>query len=167
MTLFYTLFARRSGEFAYFILWKGIPVSFISFFILRGVGPAGAGEFLLFLISVLLALVILFYVEFMVGLASFYTLSMFGMAFTKTAVLSILSGGVVPLALFPEGVARVFGLLPFAGMVSVPLNIFLGKYGLEECMGYMGLQIFWCIVMGALAHLLYHMVIRKVIVQGG
>ena len=47
MTLFYTLFARRSGEFAYFILWKGIPVSFISFFILRGVGPAGAGEFLL------------------------------------------------------------------------------------------------------------------------
>ena len=82
VTLFYTLFARRSGEFAYFILWKGIPVSFISFFILRGVGPAGAGEFLLFLISVLLALVILFYVEFMVGLASFYTLSMFGMAFT-------------------------------------------------------------------------------------
>ena len=167
VTLFYTLFARRSGEFAYFILWKGIPVSLISFFILRGVGPAGAGEFLLFLISVLLALVILFYVEFMVGLASFYTLSMFGMAFTKTAVLSILSGGVVPLALFPEGVARVFGLLPFAGMVSVPLNIFLGKYGLEECMGYMGLQIFWCIVMGVLAHLLYHMVIRKVIVQGG
>ena len=37
VTLFYTLFARRSGEFAYFILWKGIPVSFISFFILRGV----------------------------------------------------------------------------------------------------------------------------------
>ena len=107
------------------------------------------------------------YVEFMVGLASFYTLSMFGMAFTKTAVLSILSGGVVPLALFPEGVARVFGLLPFAGMVSVPLNIFLGKYRLEECMGYMGLQIFWCIIMGAIAHLLYHMVIRKVIVQGG
>ena len=65
------------------------------------------------------------------------------------AVLSILSGGVVPLALFPEGVARVFGLLPFAGMVSVPLNIFLGKYRLEECMGYMGLQIFWCIIMGA------------------
>ncbi|MFR0666761.1 MAG: ABC-2 family transporter protein [Faecalimonas umbilicata] len=121
----------------------------------------------MFLISVLLALVILFYVEFMVGLASFYTLSMFGMAFTKTAVLSILSGGVVPLALFPEGVARVFGLLPFAGMVSVPLNIFLGKYRLEECMGYMGLQIFWCIIMGAIAHLLYHMVIRKVIVQGG
>ena len=141
VTLFYTLFARRSGEFAYFILWKGIPVSLISFFILRGVGPAGAGEFLLFLISVLLALVILFYVEFMVGLASFYTLSMFGMAFTKTAV--------------------------FAGMVSVPLNIFLGKYRLEECMGYMGLQIFWCIIMGAIAHLLYHMVIRKVIVQGG
>ena len=150
-----------------FYFMEGNSGFFHSFFILRGVGPAGAGEFLLFLISVLLALVILFYVEFMVGLASFYTLSMFGMAFTKTAVLSILSGGVVPLALFPEGVARVFGLLPFAGMVSVPLNIFLGKYGLEECMGYMGLQIFWCIVMGALAHLLYHMVIRKVIVQGG
>lgn len=31
VTLFYTLFARRSGEFAYFILWKGIPVSLISF----------------------------------------------------------------------------------------------------------------------------------------
>ena len=33
VTLFYTLFARRSGEFAYFILWKGIP-GFSNFFFL-------------------------------------------------------------------------------------------------------------------------------------
>ena len=40
VTLFYTLFARRSGEFAYFILWKGIPVSFISFFIRSRISKA-------------------------------------------------------------------------------------------------------------------------------
>lgn len=167
VSLFYTLFAKRIGEFCYFVLFTGVPILLIAFLLLGGVGPAGITEFLLFLLSVCLGLVIMFYLEFMTGLCSFYTLTMYGVSFTKSAVLTILSGGVVPLFLFPAGMARVFELLPFAGMVSVPLNIFLGKYSAAESVQYLGLQAFWCVVMGMLAHAMFAKVIKKVIVQGG
>lgn len=167
VSLFYTLFAKRVGEFCYFVLFTGVPILLIAFLLLGGVGPAGIVELLLFLVSVCLGLVIMFYLEFMTGLCSFYTLTMYGVAFTKSAVLSILSGGVVPLFLFPQKIARVFELLPFAGMVSVPLNIFRGKYNVTESVRYLGLQAFWCVAMGMLAHAMFAKVIKKVIVQGG
>lgn len=167
VTLFYTLFTKRVGEFAYFVLFKGLPILMIAFLILGGVGPAGVVELFMFFISVILALVIMFYFEFMTGLCSFYTMSRWGMGFAKSSLLSILSGGVVPLFLFPAGMAKVLDLLPFAGMVSVPIHIFLGKYSLAGSVQYLGLQVFWCAAMAFLAHLFFAGVIKKVIVQGG
>ena len=167
VTLFYTLFAKRVGEFCYFVLFAGVPILLCAFLLLGGVGPAGLPEFLMFLFSVIFALIIMFYLEFITGLCSFYTLTMYGVAFTKSAVLSILSGGVVPLFLFPAGIGKIFELLPFAGMVSVPIHIFLGKYSLAGSMRYLGLQVFWCVMMAFMAHFMFSHVIKKVIVQGG
>jgi len=167
VTLFFTLSAKRLGEFLFFVLFKGFPVLVVSTLVLKGQGPAGGTEVLLFCVSVVLSLIIMFYIEFMVGIASFYTLNSYGLMFTKSAVLSILSGGIVPLFLFPEMLAKVLEFLPFAGMVSVPVQIFLGKYTLGEMQFYLLLQCVWAAAMAGLAHLLYRAAIRKVIVQGG
>ncbi|MEG0722412.1 MAG: ABC-2 family transporter protein, partial [Lachnospiraceae bacterium] len=74
---------------------------------------------------------------------------------------------IVPLFLFPKGVAIALNFLPFAGMVSVPVNLFLGKYELQTAVFYIGLQCFWAVAMSMLTHGLYHRVIKKVVVQGG
>lgn len=167
VTLFFTLSAKRLGEFLFFVLFKGLPVMIVSILILRGTGPAGGTEVLLFCVSTLLSLIIMFYIEFMVGIGSFYTLNSYGLRFTKAAVLSVLSGGIVPLFLFPKMLAQVLDLLPFAGMVSVPVQIFLGKYTYGQTTFYLLMQCAWAMIMGVFAHLLYHLAIRKVIVQGG
>lgn len=167
VSLFVTLFAKRIGEFLFFVLFKGIPVTVLCFLLLDGVMPDGGVNFGLFLLSVCISLVIMFFFEFMVGMGSFYTLNYWGLGFCKSALLSILSGGIVPIFLFPEGLAKALDLMPFAGMVSVPVNLYLGRYGLEQAVSYIGLQLLWTVLLGGAAVLFFQHVIKKVVVQGG
>lgn len=167
VSLMFTLFARRFGEFMFFVLAQGIPIMAVSFLVLGGVGPLNMPYMVLFIVSVLLSVVIMFFFEFMVGLCSFYTLSPWGMMFTKRAILSILSGGVVPLFLFPGWVEQLLNYLPFAGMVSIPANIYLGKYPMKEALFFIGLQMIWVFLLAAMTQGLFRKVIKKVVVQGG
>lgn len=167
VSLFYTLFAKRVGEFLFFVIFKGMPISIVSFMVLGGAAPAGAGYFALFILSICISVGIMFFLEFMVGICAFYTHGYWGLMFTKNVVLAILSGGIVPIFLFPEALAKVLNYMPFAGMVSVPVNLYLGKYNFEEAAGYIGLQCIWVGILWIIARLFYGQVIKRVIVQGG
>lgn len=167
VSLFFTLFAKRIGEFSFFVLFKGIPITLVCTLILRGAPPKSVGKFLLFILSVCISIGIMFFMEFFVGLCSFYTYGYWGLALTKSALLTILSGGIVPLALMPGWMGRFLDYMPFAGMVSVPANIYLGKYGSGEAVWFIGLQILWVIVLCFGVRLFYGHVIKKVVVQGG
>ncbi|MCI9024568.1 MAG: hypothetical protein HFG92_09020 [Dorea sp.] len=167
VSLFFTLFAKRAGEFVFFALFKGAPIALVSFLILGGTAPAGVWNFMMFLASIGLSVGIMFFFEFMVGLCAFYTNHSYSLAYAKSSLLSILSGGVVPLFLFPEGLAKALDHLPFAGMVSVPVNIYLGKYLPDETWRFVGLQIVWILTLWAAAHIFYSQAIRRIVVQGG
>lgn len=167
VSLFFTLFGKREGEFLFFVLFKGIPISVLCFLVLGGTAPAGAGAFVLFLVSVCISIGMMFFLEFMVGICAFYTHGYWGLKYTKSTLLSILSGGVVPIFMFPEGLARVLEYLPFAGMVSVPVNVYLGKYNIVEALQFIGLQVIWILILWGLARLIYGYAIKRVVVQGG
>lgn len=57
--------------------------------------------------------------------------------------------------------------MPFAGMVSVPVQIYLGKYTATEAFSFLGLQIVWVILLGTGAMAFYRFAMKKVVVQGG
>jgi ABC-2 type transport system permease protein len=42
----------------------------------------------------------------------------------RDAVTVLLSGAILPLALYPWGLGAIFGWLPFASMASAPLRIY-------------------------------------------
>lgn len=167
VSLFFNLFAKRVGEFFFFLLFKGIPICIICFIFLQGSAPDGMVNSILFAISICLSVAIMFFFEFMVGICAFYTYSSYGLAFTKNALLSILSGGIVPLFLFPGKWSAILDCMPFAGMVSVPVNLYLGKYDSRQAIEFLLLQILWIVLLWILAHLLYNKIIRRVVIQGG
>ena len=167
VSLFFNLFAKRMGEFLFFVLFKGLPITLLSLLMMGGSAPFGATQFLLFGVSVLISIGLMFFIEFMVGLCSFYTFNNHGLRFMKSSLLSILSGGVVPIFFFPEAIVKVLNYMPFAGMVSVPIQIYMGKYGVVESIKYIALQILWCFFLFGLAKIFYTKSIRKVVVQGG
>lgn len=165
--IFTILFTRRMGEFGAYIVFKAIPVCAIGYIFLRGEGPKNMSYLLLFVISVLMSIAIMFYFEMITGLLSIYTLTHYGLGFAKRAALDLLSGGVVPLFLFPDTIANILSFLPFAGMVSVPIYIFLGKYSTIECTFYLGVELFWILVLWIITRFIYGHVIKKAVVQGG
>lgn len=162
-----TLFAKRIGEFLFFVLFKAIPIVAINIIVLKGSGTKNIVNIMSFLISVMASIVLMFLIECMVGLLSFYTLSDWGLTFTKSAVCSLLSGGIVPIFLFPRWIENILNCMPFAGMVSVPINIFLGKYNMEEIIKLLLFQIFWIISLEILLYFFYQIAIKNVIIQGG
>ncbi|WP_312430901.1 ABC transporter permease [Lacrimispora sp.] len=167
VNLIFTLWSKRIGELLFFLVFKGIPVAVLGIVILNGVIPFGPKEFLLFSFSIIISIGLSFWIEIMIGLIALFTLNSYGIASTKSALLSILSGGVIPLFLFPEKVSIFLNYLPFAGMVSVPINIYLGKYNLIQALKYIGLQMIWLFLLGILAVLFYNFAVKKVVVQGG
>jgi ABC-2 type transport system permease protein len=167
VNIMFILFGKRMGEFFFFLIFKGIPISLIGMLFLKGVAPYTITQFLLFLICIFISIVMMFWIEVMVGLIAFFTFNSYGVASTKGVLLSILSGGVVPLFLFPEGIAKCLDYLPFAGMVSVPINIYLNKYNMHQVTLYICLQIMWSIILGIIAILFYKVAIKKVVIQGG
>lgn len=167
VSLFFTLFAKRVGEFFFFVLFKGIPITVLCTLLLKGTPPHSAVNLLLFVVSVCISIGIMFFMEFFVGLCSFYTYGKWGLALTKSALLTILSGGIVPLALMPRWMGSFLDYMPFAGMVSVPVNIYLGKYSLSESVQFIGIQIFWVVILWCAVRMFYGHVIKKVVVQGG
>lgn len=167
ISLFFSLWSKRLGEFLFFMVFKGIPVTIIGMIFLKGSMPCGGIEFLLFLLSVLISIGILFWMEILVGLLAFFTLNSYGVASAKSAFFSILSGGVVPIFLFPDRFAVFLNSLPFAGMVSVPIHIYLGKYTMNQAVDFILLQIVWTVILGILVSVFYKFAVKKVVVQGG
>ena len=167
ISLIENLFGKRMGEFAFFYLAKGLPVFIISMVMLNGEIKTNFWLVIIFVVMLFLAMCITFYFDFLIGLCGFYTMNSYGLKFSKDAILSFLAGGIIPLAFFPEIIQNVLIYLPFASMVSVPVNCILGKYTFNQILGYLILQIMWIFILSIISKAIYKRVILKVNVQGG
>ena len=85
----------------------------------------------------------------------------------KTAVLSFLTGQLIPLAFFPEAVQRLFDFLPFSSMLYAPVMIYLGKYTGSTLMFVLARQAVWVVLLYLLGSLIWRQVVKRLIVLGG
>ena len=86
--------------------------------------------------------------------------------FTSTAnsiltVLGILSGSIIPLDRLPYNLLSIAQFLPTAWLLHHPMQIYLGKYNLEQTVFVFLGGIFWCIVLYFLAKLVFKMGLKK------
>jgi ABC-2 type transport system permease protein len=83
------------------------------------------------------------------------------------AITVVLSGMIVPLPLFPDGLQPLLLLQPFRGLVDVPFRIYSGNMPLSlACVEVMG-QLLWVIALVSLGRFLLSRGTRKLVVQGG
>jgi ABC-2 type transport system permease protein len=136
-------------------------------FFLRSVPPFLAALWLAFFPSLVLAVTVSFAWRFCLNLTAFWLLDYRGVAGMSNLVAILLSGFLVPVAMFPDSIRTIVYLLPFASMVAIPIDIFLGKLGGEELAAALLLQAFWAVAMLALGRLVLAAALRKLVVQGG
>ena len=122
---------------------------------------------LLFLGAALMAVVINYSIDFIVGTICIFTESIWGINIMKQVIVLLLSGATIPVAFFPEGLRTVVYFLPFQSIYNTPLTILIGKETPENILWMMGLQLFWCVFLGVASRLFWSRSIRRITVNGG
>lgn len=84
--------------------------------------------------------------------------------YLRTAVGTLLSGSLLPLAYYPWGLGDAFAWLPFAAMAWAPLAIFTGSGNPATLLVS---QALWVIVLWPVANWLWRSNREKLVAYGG
>lgn len=165
-----SLIARAVGDMVYQFLLPGIII-WIGLEIYRmqvlGEQLVSMVTILGYLISVVMSFLIYVLFDFCFGMIAFFTTYIFGMTMAKNAILSFLTGQLIPLSFFPEGVQRIFDFLPFSSMIYTPVMIYLGKYTGSELVFVLLRQAVWVLILYAAGSLIWRRVTTRLVVLGG
>lgn len=127
--------------------------------------PASLGAGVLFGVSLVLAVSVGLAVEYIFGaLMVALQLNLWAIVQVRSALSTLLSGALLPLALLPWGLGEAFGWLPFAAMASAPLRIYTGT---GEPLSLMALQLGWSLILWPLAVWLWRANRERFVAYGG
>ncbi|MFT5681381.1 MAG: ABC-2 type transport system permease protein [Myxococcota bacterium] len=118
-------------------------------------------------LSLLFAHAISFGFSWLVGMAAFRLRNAAGLAHLKATVISVFSGALIPLDLYPESIRWLILLLPFQGMSHVPASIFVETVAVGEVWQVLMTQAVWAVVLAVLGVVAFRRAGRIMIVQGG
>lgn len=129
--------------------------------------PNGILNFLFFIIIVFLAVIVVYFFELLIGMTAFYTNSIWGVEIFKRAVLSIFSGMIAPITLFPEFLQKIANFLPFKDCIYTPINIYFGELTNIEILQVIMKQCIWIGVLYIIAKIIFNKAIKNITVNGG
>jgi ABC-2 type transport system permease protein len=90
-----------------------------------------------------------------------------GILIILSAAVSLFSGILIPLPMFPDWAQPVLRWLPFAGIVDLPFRIYSGHIAADGLVLVLARQIGWTVALVALGRWLLGRGMRRVVVQGG
>ena len=163
-------FARSIANRMSRAVLRCMPILLVAAFLPAPYGmvlPVGIAEFLWFVITMVLGLLVTVAFCMLVYVITFFTVSSRGVRMVAVSMVEFFAGAVIPLPFFPDGLRQVMELLPFASMQNVPLRVYSGDIGGQQILIAIGLQIFWLVALVAGGRLLIRKAMRKVVVQGG
>lgn len=162
-----TYFFRSIGGVLFNTITITLPVMIVLYFIWGGQLNSGA-YFLWFVFSVILAYIISYLIDFITGVVSFYTESIWGVSIAKETVILFLAGAVVPIQFFPESMQRVLYFLPFQAIYYTPISFLTNKEINSLTIGKsLLIQVGWIIVLVVISRVFYNKALKTVTVNGG
>ena len=155
-------------EYRNFLFWSSSG----AFFIIVSVLTHGAIHFginiILFIVSVVLAIIINYNIDFFTGTICLFTESTWGINIMKQVIVLLLSGATIPIAFFPEPLKTIVSYLPFQSIYNAPLTILLnGEPDIKSAGTILGTQFFWCIATVVISKLFWKTSLRQITVNGG
>lgn len=161
------LFWSYSGTFVTQFFYTFLPTFIIVEIVTCGAIPLKI-NLLYFMISVVMAVMINYSIDFLVGTICLYTESIWGINIMKQVIVLLLSGATIPIAFFPEPLKTIVGYLPFQSIYNAPLTILLdGNPDPQIVLTILGTQLFWCVVMSILSKLFWKVSLKQITVNGG
>jgi len=168
-------FARELAWRTAPVLLRATPMVVVAAFVFPLVGagrfalgaPASVAAGALFGLSLLGALLLACCLSLLISTSMLWTLAGEGFSTIFPVIVWSLSGIVLPMPFFPEGMQRVFRLLPFRGLMDVPFRIYIGSIAAREAVLEVALQLAWVAALVWLGSALVRRGLRRVVIQGG
>ena len=122
----------------------------------------------IFVICMCISFLVMFTFEFIIGIFTFYTESVWGLSMVKDLIIGFFAGVEVPIAFFPDWLKRIANVLPFKSLYNDPLQILMdGSLGAQDYIRVIGFQLGWLVLFWLLAKGMYAVMKKKIIVNGG
>lgn len=129
--------------------------------------PASFAAAGLWALATLVALLLGCALTMLVHVSLLWTISGDGLQSVTPSFVAIFSGMIVPLPLFPAAVQPLLNVLPFRGLVDVPLRIYVGDLAGAEAWTAIGISVLWALALIALGRGLLARSRQRMVVQGG
>ena len=152
------------GHRTYASIVEAIPILIIGFVFFNI--QFNLASFPFFLVSLILAIFLNFLIAALVGLTAFWLVHNRGVMKLRRVLSYFLSGGMIPLTFFPLWFQNLSMFLPFQYLTFVPINMWLGKYSIQETLMLMAIHLVWVIALYIICALVWKAVMKKVAVVG-
>lgn len=163
--LFSQFTAEMFGRWLFELAFFSLPLLLIAPLLGVDPRPASWAAFALFLLSLGLGVSVGLAIDFIFGaILVVFALPLWAIRQLRSAITTLLSGALIPLALLPEAVGSVFEWLPFASMASAPLQLFVGAGNTAQLLA---VQVLWSVILWPLAHWLWFISRERMLSYGG
>ncbi len=159
--------AQDYGRALFQLVARSIPPFVVGVALFELALPASPVGWLALLPSLILAIAVSFGWRFCLNLSAFWLVDHRGVAGIANLAALLLSGFLVPLALFPDALRGPLYVLPFSAMVAIPIDVLLGKLRGADLAAALLLQACWAVAMLALGRMMLAVALRKLVIQGG
>jgi ABC-2 type transport system permease protein len=159
--------ARDYGRATYFLLFRGGAVLLVGQLSFGLRWPGSPLTYLVFALSLAIGVAISFALRFLMNLTAFWTTDARGTILAGGALVTFLSGFLIPLTFFPDWARGILAVLPFAGIVQTPSDIFLERLTGGALLAALAQQLAWAAALLLGCQLAVGAATRRVLVQGG
>ena len=160
-------FMDECGRACYYVLMRGLPTFLISLIFFDVAIPRHPTVLMAFTVSMTLAAFMSAAITITIFSSAFWTLDTTGISGLSYSIITLFSGMLVPIALWPEWLAHIAEWLPFSGLIDVPFSIYLGKITGHHVWIAIGKQLIWNLFFIGLGRFLLSRGFSRLVIQGG
>ncbi len=165
MSIFTQFTSEMIGVWMVGFLMFSIPLFIVSPFLGVNPYPADISCGVAFSVSIILEVVVGLAMEYIFAASAVWLgCHPYIINRVRSAVGALLSGAVIPLALFPWGLGRILSWLPFASTGSIPLRIYTGDH---HFLSLITGQLIWSVVLWLFVNRFWASQREKMLLVGG
>lgn len=131
-----------------------------------GIPNVSLCAFLLGAAMLCVGIVMSFLMQFCMGLCAFWIGNVDPLRWIYAQIMVVAGGAAIPLAFFPMAVRKVLLLLPFSNVAYGAARIIVGCPH-NDLFFYLGLQLFWLVMMLIITKILFRVGVKNVVICGG
>lgn len=171
INLYYHWFCRAIALRSAPTLLRAFPILVILLFLLPEeyslAFPHSFAGAMACLVAIIGAILISSAITNIINISTIWTMSARGIKILIMAIVNIFSGIIVPLPFFPDWMQKIINLLPFRGLIDIPVRFYIGDLPPWQIGVYFIQQLAWVVILVAIGQWILHKKLKDIVVQGG